>query len=691
MSLSLATPLALALGALVALPIAAHLSRRMPTDRVAFGAMMLLRRLTRRLRRRQRIRDPLLLLLRALAALLVALAVTGPVVRWQAEAPVTEGLARHVIVVDRSRSMGLADAGATLLQRALGEARGLLARQPPGAQAAVIVCGPTLEVPRSELDDDLGGVAASLADVTPSSGACDLSAALLEARRLLGTSPGAVHVFSDEAGPTMIPLASEELGRLVAAGHALVPHPIHASPPRNLLPVHAAWEEGLEGGRVVVRVRGWGPVSREVACEVDLPDNERIRVFVSVPPDGEAQTAVTVPRDAAGGVGVVRCEDPDLPLDDRRWFHLPGRRASEIIVVDGDPGDTPTKSEVYFLERALAPWGGLRSGMTVRVVGPTGVPKLDPEVQGAVFLANVADPRPLATALRAYVREGGTLVVGVGNNVVPDRYDAALGPLLPSSIGETVDIAERESPVRLQPPDGRSDLLEPLSRGARTAVTRIGSHRIMKLEPYQDGQGVTTLLRYEGGAPALVEREVGRGRVFLWTSTFDHLWTNLPLQSAFLPLVQQLAGGEGVSRTSTAEGVVGELVAVSVPDDVRRVWVRGPGGEDVAAQVADRRAVFRAEVPGAWTVSLPDGPVLGRAAVNLDPVEGDVRVLHTLHEAGVDARPELFERQAELAPWLLAGALGLLALSAVLALRAPAAEEQEQDDVLDVEGAEGAA
>ena len=56
----------------------------------------------------------------------------------------------------------------------------------------------------------------------------------------------------------------------------------------------------------------------------------------------------------------ARVEDAHLELDDTRYFHLPRVGASRVMVVDGDPGATAMASEVYFLERALAPWGGSR-------------------------------------------------------------------------------------------------------------------------------------------------------------------------------------------------------------------------------------------------------------------------------------------------------------------------------------------
>ena len=73
MSLSLAAPLALLLGLLVALPILAHLTQQRPVDRQPFGAMLLLRRLVMRLERRRRFQDLLLLLLRLPLQLLLQL------------------------------------------------------------------------------------------------------------------------------------------------------------------------------------------------------------------------------------------------------------------------------------------------------------------------------------------------------------------------------------------------------------------------------------------------------------------------------------------------------------------------------------------------------------------------------------------------------------------------------------------
>ena len=49
------------------------------------------------------------------------------------------------------------------------------------------------------------------------------------------------------------------------------------------------------------------------------------------------------------------------------------------------------------------------------------------------------------------------------------------------------------------------------------------------------------LARFDAGAPAVVERRVGAGRVLLWASSLDQSWTDLPMKPVFLPFVHRAA------------------------------------------------------------------------------------------------------------------------------------------------------
>lgn len=673
MNLALFAPLALGLAALAVLPLLAHLARQQPRDRQAFGAMLLLQRVVKRLRRRRRVKDPLLLLLRVLAVLLIVGAVAGPYLEVQGGIPEFGGSGRVVIVIDRSLSMGMLDGGQTLLHRARDQAATAVRELPQGVAVGLVVYDDEALRLTTALTTDHERVLGQIEALEGTSGTSDLRGALLEARKLLGGEAGEVVLYTDEAGPSMVQEAATEIARIVEQGSSVLPQVVAGDPPRNVAVTSARYGDGVEGGQVTVRVANYGPDPIEVPCEVTLPDGARIPIFVSIPPLGEAESRITVPSEAKGGVGEVRCDDPDLPLDDARYFHLPRVGASRVLVVDGDPGDTPIRSEVYFLERALAPWGA-RSGVTLDVTPPLGLMELDPEKHRVVFLANVADPRPFGGRLVDFVRRGGNLVISGGDQVTAERYNAALAGILPAPLRmprSVADPGEEGVPVAL--PDVELPIFAPFSRGGRASFAKIRSHTVLTFEPYHDVQDeLTTLLRYEDGLPALIERRIGEGRVVVWTGTVDLGWSNLPLQSAFMPLVQRLVGwlgGEAGAGAERLDGVVGRPVIVDLPDLAIEPDVMGPDGHVVKSRIEGTRLSFTPAEPGAYHLVLEGAPPLAWVAVNTDPEESDVRAYASVAEVEQQIDPELLTREIDLGQPLLG--LGLLAVlaQALLALR----------------------
>jgi hypothetical protein len=663
----------LGLLALAALPILAHLARQVPRDRHAFGAMLLLQRVVKRLRRRRRVKDPWLLLLRVLAFLLIVASAAGPELAVPGGIPDVGGSGRVVVVIDRSLSMSLLDGGSTLLQRAREEASTMVRGLPEGVLVGLVTFDDKALRLTPSLVADKERVIGHIDALEASAGTSNLREALLEARKLLAGEPGEVVLFSDEAGPRMVGEASGEIVRLVEGGSAIIPRQIAGDPPRNVAVTSAKYGDGLEGGQVTVRVANYGPDGIEVPCEVTLPDGAKVPIFVDLPPLGEAEERITVPAEAKGGVGEVRCDDPDLVLDDARYFHLPRVGASRVLVIDGDPGDTPIRSEVYFLEKALAPWGA-RSGVTLDVTTPLGLQQLDPEKHRVVFLANVADPRPFGPRLVDFVRKGGNLVMTGGDQVTAERYNAAFSGLLPAPLRMARSISdpgEQGVPVTL--PDVEQPLFAPFRRAGRSSFTKIRSHTVLTFEPYTDvPDEISTLLHYENGLPAMVERKIGAGRLIVWTGTLDLGWTNLPLQSVFMPLVQRLVswlGGEAGAGAARLDGIVGQPVIVELPDLAVQPDVIGPDGQVVRSRIEGTKLSFVPDRPGPYHLELEGAMPIAWVAVNTDPDESDVRPYGSVAAVENELAPELLLRKIDLARPLLAAGLVLFVLQALVALR----------------------
>ena len=650
------TPFALGLLSLLLLPVIAHMARQQPKVRTPFGAMMLLARVVKRLRRRRRLNDWILFLLRCLAFMMLVLGAAQPQCRIPEVKTDYGGSGRAIFIIDRSMSMGMDEGGKTLLQRAKSDAREVLQGLPEGTLIGGVVFGDETVRLVSGMSTDRRRMMERIDSTEVLYEGSNFRSALLETRRLLAGEPGDIFVFSDEAGPLMFPEAKREIRALMEKGSVFIPRPVHADPPRNVAVSHAEYGDGLEGGTVSLTLFNYGPDPVEVPCEVVLPDGQNIPIFVELPGETEVVERITVPREARGGVGRASCEDGVLGLDDSRFFHLPRVGASRVLVVDGNPGDTPSASEVYYLERALAPWGGRHSGVMPDVVTPAGLDGLNTSTHQVVFLSNVADPRSISGQLIEFVRGGGGLVITLGDNVTAERYNGALGGVLPSLLRKPRALTgPGELGIPLVMPDVGHPLFQTFRRSGRIGFSNIRSQRVFTLEPFKQSDEVTTLLSYAGGNPALVERKIGNGRVLVWTSSVDWDWSNMPLQAIFMPFVQRLVGylgGEAGTSSTRVDGRVGELVQIPLHASYLEPTVVGPDGE-VRSRIEGSTLLFTPTRPGAYEIQVDDAPTLSWVAVNTVPLESDVRRSGGLVRAQRDIDPEQMVRKLDLAPYLL--------------------------------------
>ena len=296
------------------------------------------------------------------------------------------------------------------------------------------------------------------------------------------------------------------------------------------------------------------------------------------------------------------------------------------------------------------------------------------------------------------MQHGGGLFVALGDNVDIDAYNAVLSDLLPQplqairSVGATAsdrDDGERRAAgdgQRLGRIDRNHPLLMPLGEAqAAEALQSARFSRYALFRPRAEGER-QVLLRFADGAPALIEGKYGDGRVLTFASTVDRDWTDLPIQPAFLPLIQQATRylARAPMREPEAPLLVGQQHELQLREGDVRVEVTTPGGRTVVYEkdkVAGRRALgFGAtDAPGIYRVAVAgrDGVLHRRPeatfVVNVDPAESDptpidAARLRQLAIGGGGAAAAPPKRRVEL--WhALGAALLLLLLGEALLLR----------------------
>jgi hypothetical protein len=638
------------------LPWIIHRIGRRRARPVRFAAMELLMRAEREVSARRRLRDVALLVARTALAAALPLAFARPFTEVRSDLPaVTTHSQSAVIVLDDSASMRRRlSRDETPFDIARTRARDIVEHLSADSEVALVLASEGSSAPVAELSSDRARVSAALSAVAVSARRADFAAALRRATQILtGSTRGdrLIYVISDLQAtgwegvtPSLLAAVPEIVVLDTSGGEPWSNRAVVG------LGAEPAPEEGAHGIAVVAEIANFAPEPvRGLGITLRLDGTEVARGFVDVPAGGRARKRFVHTVAGVAHQAEVVIDHDNFPVDDRRACRVEAARGLRVLLVNGDPRTVRTEDEVFFLEAALHAGG---SNFSVTTVLPEDLANRDLAPYGAIFLANVARPAPAAAAaLTRYVENGGGLFISVGDRVDADSWNQSMKAVLPQPLGlkrsasalpgtrpegETVDLRPAE---RLAPIDRRHPLLAAFpARGEGLASARF--FQFLLLAPVPEAPGRRIVLRYENGAPALVDAEVGRGRVLLLTTSVDREWTDLPIRPGFLPLIQEAARylAAAPSGDATATVTVGGKREIVLGADDRRIEIVKPNGESRSLTPATHAGEQRArhtvlfdetDEPGLYRVraARADGTVDERPdaafAVTLDPGESD--------------------------------------------------------------------
>jgi Aerotolerance regulator N-terminal len=622
-SLGFATPVLLAGLAGVVIPLLVHLLRRRRPRPTPFPGLVLLLGAQKRHARRRRLREVLLLLVRMALLAAVALTLAGPHCSLSVDVPESAGRDQSaVILVDDTLSMRYRPGGGgqTLFAVARQRARGLLDVLPATAPVGLLTLTDTGSQLR-ELSLDRERLRRTAVGLSPTWRAALATDALERAQVLLREGPAgkprAIYLITDltrSGFPSKVTLDPDVTLQVIDVGQRALPNlgvvDLRPWPSTGTgVADHRLFQVGVRNAtaravkQILVRLRAGG---KELARgRLDVAPHTSGKITLKVP-------AKRLPADARFVEATIA---PDgLGADDTRVVarELPTR--VRVLLVDGDPRETRHDDEIFYLEAALRALGEGRLRISVQVVAGGDLQSAALDVQDVVILAHVATLRRRGVrALTKFVRRGGGLLITLGSRVNPDYYNQVLGSaLLPGrlrsiragGISGAAGTHGRYTLAGASPALARA-VADPATRKA-LLTSRVYRHGLVSPR----GHGV--LLRLLGGAPLLIERRLGRGRVLLWTTTIDRDWTDLPVRPAFLPMVRALVlRASGQSDIGLGQQVqVGQPVTLHPAAGDLGLVVRNPVGHlhrlHSAAGAAHSKGgavIFnRTDIPGGYEV-----------------------------------------------------------------------------------------
>lgn len=510
-------PGALWLLALCAIPPLLHLINRLPPQRIRFPMARFLPPAPARRHSRRVWRDRLLLALRTAMLAAGALAFAAP--QWQ---PQPEALAsamtRTAVILDDSASMGTPRRwreALRFLQEAIAAADGecrIFATSGKSYSAA--------EAHKGQLQ----------AANAPG----DCVAAIRHALSWLavdGLSRRQLVVVSDLQRPEWErQLPAGGLGLRVAVRQMPLPAgnvgimsaQCDAASRRMSIRVHN-YGRSVEKRQLRLQINGRQIGEREIT----LPPGQSVNVrFLREDPPGwqDECTAQILPGD-------------ELPHDDRRVFTLSD--APPEVVVATAPG---TDAALMFLQAAFTADGA--GACVVRAIPVDELPPCGPSACRAVVLATPPSTRDAISALHGHLDHGG-LILHIPETMSPASWRAmnAAGLIDSLPLGMT---AQSTGIAAVAP---GSTLQRIFPDGDLPLLWECTIRRHLRLQMADNAASVLTL---EDGDTALLCEPHGNGQVYAFTFGIGRGDSDLPLSSAFLPILREIIADGRTAATVTA-------------------------------------------------------------------------------------------------------------------------------------------
>jgi len=673
-------PLYLAGLAALSLPFLLHLVRRTPSGRQAFSSLMFLSPAPPTLTRRSRLDQLFLMALRLAALALLAFAFARPFLR-EAAALSAQGLAgrRVAILVDTSASMRRGD----LWQQALRTVEQELDELNPQDDFALYAFHDSLAtIVEFQQDEDAPTIGKlqlarqRLQALAPTWRASDLGTALTA---VAGEIDAATDARQSALEPQIVVISDFQKGCRIEALQSYdwpkhVPVVLrHVAPARTTNAfaqvLRGEEEEGDDPLNVRIRVVNaadsrdgqfyvsWqgppGTVRRPEEIAVYVPPG-RSRV-VHLPRPAEVQTVDRI---------ILRGDDHDF---DNTFYVIPEVVQQVAILYAGIGDRDDNRGLLHYLRLAVAN-DPLRQVEFRTVDAATAPPALDAPAPQLVVASQPLTPE-WHTRLTSYVEHGGLLLL-----VPADDAAARSLPLFFEDIEPGAPATESDSDYRLL---GELNFAHPLF--APFSGPRYGDFTKIHFWKYRwvalkTPATTSVVARFDNGDPAILEREMGTGRVLAFTSGWEPEDSQLALSSKFVPLIGGLLDLACGRQATPANVQVGAPVLLPAPSTNSSV-VSTPDGREIQLP-ADATTFADTNQPGIYRVAA--GPTHWQFAVNLPAAESDTAPLdgEQLEQRGVRigrglTRTERIqrvrqERDVELESrqrvwhWLIAAAVGVL-------------------------------
>jgi len=634
----------------IALPILAHLLNRHQVKRTDWAAMRFLNRSVRVRSRQLRLRDLLLLLMRCLAVLLLVLGLARPFLASDGSGLAGFGAARAgvVIAIDASCSMQRSEGNSTRFQQALAKAEVIAGTIRQGDPISLVLLGSEHRVVARNVAFDRATFSAWLADQQATFESLDLDSLpkfLGELSAELKSPQREIYIITDLLEQQWQPRA-EYLNasfRELTGGAAVLLVPVTGGS-ENLAITELELVSGVLRKDTTARYRatihnfGENVVQNVKVSGLMNDISVDSKVIPNIGPGTSETVSLFMPFRDAGAVRIAATLDDDALLaDNSRRAVAVIRDQVSVLCVDGD---SVVGTSSLLIAAALQSHRsfGSQDDLAVKSVSWTDLPSQDLQRYDLVVLADVPDITPeQALAFESYVREGRGLIWFAGDRIKASAWNerSVLSKdtfLLPAVIEESIETTDAMGVGRpLDPSLVNHPVCRSLGTLAEDLLSEARFHKVLQVNPAATSTKVLALAGSD--LPILLGHSLGRGKVFMFTTSAGAAWNNMGVTPIFPLLLQQMVTYL-TAREFERPQTVGDSLSLIYTDQpgATDALFESPSGELITVPVREYQnrhvaVLERAKELGFYLARVsPQAPGVP-LAVNVDTRESAVKVL----------------------------------------------------------------
>jgi hypothetical protein len=550
----------------IGIPIAIHLIRREKTVKIPFSTVRFLRKVPRQFLT-HRFRQWMLLSMRVCIVALLAFAFARPWITQNAFGQKAFGWVgpsheSAVILIDRSMSMGYGD----YFRRAKDKAAEISGRL---SEAAIVSFSEgvdgvkELTMDRSERQSFLDALDSPGYDSTQYLPALRLADQILETAHFPNKTVYLISDFQHHAFEARnrrfrfrpgvrfesIPIADKETTNLAVT---------HVKAPQRLI-------REREDHIIRARVQNFGtrPASEtRVTLAIDGKTAAAKRVDLTGRSEiaAGAGTAVEVEfpvtfKDRGMHLGVISVGEDPLSADNHYYFAVNVLPPVKVLCIAPAAAGNGYEDDGYWFRLALE---NSDSSFEIATASPEQLDPAQVDAYDAIFLLNVGKlEQARADALNAYVQKGGNLMLAPADRVDGETFNRLFAELSPAVL-EPKPVRTDRNFLKVTGYRDRHPIFRPIG------TIDLTSTRIRGYWPVTPAEDSRVLMELENGAPVLLEKEIGAGRVMLFTSSLDTKWNNFPLQPLYLPFLHEALGYLARRENKKSAYRIGESIPIDV-------------------------------------------------------------------------------------------------------------------------------